>query len=458
MGKSASKLVETERTGLGVGLATGALLWALSSYALSKPSIDERQSDQLKVEAQSIPDNGPLLEYSVVYTDRALNLMSDPFKKIMREISSTLREVYNCGNEESGCAIIPGSGTYAMEAVARQFGSGKKCLILRNGYFSYRWSHIFEVTKILQQEGQEGQEIVMMAQEENKEKEAKAPAFHPAPIEDVEAKIKSERPSVVFAPHVETATGMILPDEYLKRVAKAVHEVGGIFVLDCIASGTIWVDMEVTGIDVIISAPQKGWSGPACCGIVLLSKLAMEKMEEKMEESKDPKNNTIGESFACNLYQWTDVMKKYENGGFRYYTTLPTDALRQFHSSMMETKNVGWKESKEQLQSLGDQIRNVLTTRGFLSVAAKDFQAPGVVVMYANADPNKSMVSLFKENSLQIAGGVPFKLARQPDTSTFRLGLFGLDKIADIPKCVSTFSDALDNILKDNPSIVKIED
>lgn len=233
-----------------------------------------------------------------------------------------------------------------------------------------------------------------------------------------------------------------MPDDYLKRVSKAVHDVGGLFVLDCIASGTIWVDMESCGIDVLISAPQKGWSGPACAGIVLLSKRAMQKMEEEC---------TSGRSFACNLRQWVGVMKKYENNGFKYYTTLPTDALRQFHCAMMETKNLGWDNSKEKLLSLGKQIRSVLTTKGFVSVAAEGFQAPGVVVSYANS---KNMCASFREVGLQIAGGVPFKLGYQPPTPTFRLGLFGVDKIADIPKCVSSFSNALDDIIKVNPSII----
>jgi len=436
MGKSLTKLVDTEQNSFGTGFVVGGIVCLAAAYAVN--STQKQSANKIKPTNSMVGAavNGGLLEYSVVYTDRALNLMSDPFKKIMREISATLRDVYSLDNDGTGCAIIPGSGTYAMEAVARQFATQQKVLVIRNGYFSYRWSDIFNVTKIIEQ----NEEIVMMATPESKE--SATPAYQPPTIEEVEAKINKEKPAVVFAAHVETATGIMLPNDYLVRVATAVHDNGGLFVLDCIASGTIWVDMKMTGVDVLISAPQKGWSGPACAGFVLLSKLAMSKMDKPI---------STGQSFACNLKQWVTVMEKYENQGFKYYTTLPTDALRQFHSAMMETKNFGWKDSQQQLFSLGKKIRNVLVTKGFVSVAAEGFQSPGVVVSYANSE---EMVQLFKDSGLQIASGVPFKLNYQPDTSTFRLGLFGLDKISDISKCVSSFSDALDKICQKNPEIV----
>ena len=180
----------------------------------------------------------------------------------MREISATLKKVYN----SSAVVIIPGGGTYAMEAVSRQFATGKKCFVIRNGWFSYRWSQIFEVGNI------PSEEVVFKAQLIEKGNQA---AFAPAPIDEVVSKIKSEKCDIVFAPHVETSSGIILPDDYMKKIAEAVHSVGGLFVLDCIASGAIWVDMEAIGVDVLISAPQKGWSASPCSGFVTLSPLAL---------------------------------------------------------------------------------------------------------------------------------------------------------------------------------------
>lgn len=364
---------------------------------------------------------GGLKEYSVVYTDRAVNLMSQPFQQVMRDISSILKTVYNA----DGCALIPGSGTYGMEAVARQFGQGEKCLVLRNGYFSFRWTDIFERCKI------PSEEIVLMARPIDK---SEKPAFAPCPVEEVVAAILKERPAVVFAPHVETSTGIILPDDYIRAVADAVHEVGGLFVLDCIASGTIWVDMKATDVDVVISAPQKGWTGPACVGIVMVSERAKKRIAE-----------TEAQSFVVNLRKWLDVMEAYEKGGFMYYTTLPTDALSAFCTVMKETQAYGFDKAAADLWNLGRKVRDVMSSHGFPSVAAKGFEAPGVVVSYAN-DNNK--VGEFKQQGIQIAGGVPFKIGEPEGLKTFRLGLFGLDKIANIFKTVAVLEEAIDNIVQ----------
>ena len=172
-------------------------------------------------------DPDGLLEFSVVYTDRALNHMSKRFQQVMQDISVTLKEVYHA----KSAVVVPGSGTFGMEAVARQFATGRKALVIRNGWFSYRWTQIFEMGSI------PSESTVLKARRSGPGKQE---PFAPAPIAEVVAAIRAQRPDVVFAPHVETSAGMILPDAYLRAVADAVHEVGGLFVLDCIASGTIW--------------------------------------------------------------------------------------------------------------------------------------------------------------------------------------------------------------------------
>jgi len=354
-----------------------------------------------------------LQEFSVVYTDRALNMMSDEFVKVMQDINGTLKHVYNAQHT----AIIPGAGSYAMEAAARQFGRNKKVMVIRNGYFSYRWSDIFKRCNIAQ-----GKEIVLKAQPVD---EKEQPMYTPMDIEKVLKEIESERPDAVFAPHVETAVGMILPDEYIKRVTEAVHKYGGIFVLDCIASGTIWVDMAELGVDVLISAPQKGWSGPCCVGIVALSELAYQRMQE-----------TESDTLVTNLRMWCNVMTEYSEGRFKYYTTLPTDALRTFRDVMLETKAYGFAKVKEEQWRLGRVVREELLNLGFRGVPATGYQAPGVIVVYIPKEmAGRNFFKEFKAEGVQIAGGVPWKLD-EPDgrgpKETFRIGLFGLDKIMNV--------------------------
>ncbi|MBK8504140.1 MAG: alanine--glyoxylate aminotransferase family protein [Saprospiraceae bacterium] len=362
-----------------------------------------------------------LLEYSVVYTDRALNHMSQSFQEVMREISSTLKQVY----QADAVVIVPGSGTFGMEAVARQFARGKKCLVVRNGWFSYRWTEILDMGNI------PSESIVMKAQRIDTTDQ---PAFAPAPIETVISTIKSQKPSLVFAPHVETSAGMILPFDYLKAIGEAVHSVGGLFVLDCIASGTIWVDMKKAGVDVLISAPQKGWSGPPCCGLLMMSEKAIEAME-----------STSSDSFACDLKKWSQIMQAYLNGGHAYHATMPTDALHRFCEVMKETVDSGLLKVRDQQQELGDKVRALLETKGFKSVASEGFQAPGVVVCYTD-DPDIKSGRKFKEAGLQIAAGVPLKCDEPTDFQTFRLGLFGLDKLQNIDRTVEKLRVVLEKI------------
>ena len=370
-----------------------------------------------------LPDVDPegLLEYSVVYTDRAVNHMSAAFQTVMRDLSSTLGRVYNA----EAVAIVPGSGTFGMEAVARQFATGRHALVVRNGFFSYRWTQIFEMGSI------PSSHTVLAAGPVG---DGPSAPYAPPPIDEVTATIAAEKPAVVCAPHVETSAGMILPDDYVRALADATHAVGGLFVLDCIASGTIWVDMQATGVDVLCSAPQKGWSGPPCAGLVMLSPAAIERLQE-----------TTSTSFACDLRKWRDIMAAYEAGGHAYHATMPTDSLRDFRDVMRETEAFGFSESKAALAELGSRARAVLVERGFPSVAAEGYQAPGVVVSYTD-DPDVKSGRRFAELGLQVAGGVPLMVGEPDDFSTFRIGLFGLDKIADIDRTVDTLRLAIDNL------------
>ncbi|WP_339461363.1 aminotransferase class V-fold PLP-dependent enzyme [Pseudomonas sp. EA_105y_Pfl2_R69] len=369
----------------------------------------------------SIDPDG-LIEYSVVYTDRSLNHMSQSFQGVMKDISSTLKQVYNA----HAVAIVPGSGTYGMEAVARQLATGQKCLVIRNGWFSYRWTQIFEMGQI------PSESIVLKARPIAEGSQA---AFAPPPLAEVLATIAAEQPQVVFAPHVETSSGMILPDGYLRAVADAVHAVGGLFVLDCIASGTLWVDMQACGIDVLISAPQKGWSASPCCALVMLSKAAQARVEA-----------TQSTSFACDLKKWLQIMQAYEQGGHAYHATMPSDALARFRDAMFEAETIGFAAVRNQQQELGDRVRALLASKGFNSVAAEGFEAPGVVVCYTTDGQIKNG-SKFAAQGLQIAAGVPLQCDEPADFQTFRLGLFGLDKLGNIERTVATLEQALDKVL-----------
>jgi aspartate aminotransferase-like enzyme len=370
------------------------------------------------------PDIDPdgLLEYSVVFTDRSLNHMSQAFQQIMREIHATLCEVYGAHR----AVVVPGGGTYAMESVARQFATGKKALVIRNGFFSFRWTQIFEAGAI------PAEEIVMKAQRQGDGSHA---PFAPPPIEMVVAAIHADRPDVVLAPHVETASGIILPDDYVRAVADAAHEVGALFVLDCIASGAVWVDMRETGVDVLISAPQKGWSAPPSAGLVMLT-------EEALERCKAAQST----SFAMDLNKWNAIMEAYLGGGHAYHATMPTDALRAFHKSMMETKAIGFDRLKAAQWEQGNAVRGMLAQRGVKSVAADGFAAPGVVVSYTD-DPEIQNGRKFAAQGLQIAAGVPLQCDEGPDYKSFRLGLFGLDKLRDVPASLGRLAEAFDAVL-----------
>jgi aspartate aminotransferase-like enzyme len=366
-------------------------------------------------------DPDGLLEYSVVYTDRSLNHMSAKFQQVMRDLSAMLKQAYSA----QAAVIVPGSGTFAMEAVARQFVQGAQVLILRNGWFSYRWSQIIET-------GHLSDKVTVL--KARRLADASESPFAPAPIAEVIATIARDKPAVVFAPHVETSAGMMLPDDYLRAVADAVHAVGGLFVLDCIASGAMWVDMQATGVDVLISAPQKGWSGPPCCGFALLGERALARLEP-----------TQSDSFACDLKKWHQIMQAYEKGTHAYHATMPTDALVQVRDQMREAFDYGLPALKAAQMELGKSVRAALARRGVKSVAAPGFQAPGVVVSYTR-DPEIQSGRKFSAQGMQVAAGVPLACDEPADYMSFRLGLFGLDKWKDVAAATQRFERTLDAV------------
>ena len=366
-------------------------------------------------------DPDGLLEFSVVYTDRALNHMSQRFQGVMKDISRILKEVYHAHS----VVLVPGSGSFGMEAVARQFAGNKKALVIRNGWFSYRWTQILDMGQIA------SESTVLKARRENNESQS---PWAPCPVDEVVASIRNKQPDVVFAPHVETSSGMMLPDDYLRTVADAVHEVGGLFVLDCIASGAMWVNMEATGVDVLISAPQKGWSSSPCCAMVMLS-----------ERARTAIDATTSSSFACDLKKWLQIMEAYEAGGHAYHATLPTDALTRLRDVMQETQAYGFEKVRAEQMELGRKVRALFERRHIRSVAAKGFQAPGVVVSYttdAGIQSSKKFLAL----GLQTAAGVPLQCDEPADFMTFRVGLFGLEKLHTVDSSVAQLEAALDQL------------
>jgi aspartate aminotransferase-like enzyme len=366
-------------------------------------------------------DPDGLLEFSVVYTDRALNHMSRAFQGVMTDISAILKEVYNARS----VVLVPGSGTFGMEAVARQFAGGKDVLVLRNGWFSFRWTQIHEMGKI------PASETVLKARRVG---DGPTAPWIPAPVEEVAATIRAKKPAVVFAPHVETASGMILPDDDLRAVGAAAREVGALFVLDCIASGAMWVDMQACNVDVLISAPQKGWSSSPCCAMVMLG-----------ERARQAIDGTTSSSFAADLKKWLQVMETYEGGAHMYHATMPTDALTRLRDTMKETQALGFGRTKAAQEELGRKVRQLLESRGFPSVAAEGFKAPGVVVSYTT-DPDIQSAKKFIGQGLQTAAGVPLQCDEGSDFKTFRIGLFGLEKWQNVDRSVGHLAAALDRL------------
>ncbi len=373
------------------------------------------------IDPVSAVDPDGLLEYSVVFTDRSLNHMSNRFQHVMRDIHAVLKDVYNA----DGAVVVPGGGTVGMEAVARQFATDKNVMIVRNGWFSYRWSQIIETGNIAKTTH------VMKAARIGTHHQA---PFAPPAIEDVVAEISNRKPDIVFAPHVETSSGIMLPDDYIEAIAEAVHAGGGLFVLDCIASGAMWVDMGARGVDVLISAPQKGWSSSPSSGLIMLSEAAIGRLAE-----------TTSTSFAIDLAKWHQIMQAYLKGGHAYHSTMPTDSLTAFRDTLLETRDYGFEKLRSAQEALGRRVREVLAQKGYASVAARGFEAPGVVVSYTD-DPSIQNGSAFAAHGMQVAAGVPLQCDEPEDYSTFRLGLFGLDKLQDVNRAVERLVNVLDAI------------
>lgn len=365
-----------------------------------------------------------LREFSVVFTDRSLNSMSSSFQEVMCGLHEGLTDVYGA----KSCVIIPGGGSYAMEAVARQFARNEKVLVIRNGWFSFRWTQIFDqgVTPTHAE--------IVKAQPDT---DLADQQFSPAPIEDIVAMIKSTKPRLVVSPHVETSAGLLMPDDYLTQIAEAAHEVGAIFVLDCVASGALWVDMAKIGVDVLITAPQKGWTSTPCAGVVMLSEAAVARLDE-----------TQSDSFVLDLKKWHQIMTAYLNGGHAYHATMPTDGLSQFYDTLCEVKSFGYDRAKQSQIELGSRLRLLMEQRGYKSLAADGFKSPSVIVSHTERDDMKNGAA-FAANGVQIAAGVPLECGESADFKTFRVGLFGLDKLADIDGTISDFMQALDTVSDD---------
>lgn len=377
------------------------------------------------VEQSKIDENGGLMEYSVVYTDRALNHMSEPFQNVMTDLHASLTNAYNADH----AVMLPGSGTYAMEAAARAFGTGD-VVVVRNGYFSYRWTQLFECM------GKRDDEVtVLKAAPKDGWSATENRGVLPHPIEDVVATIRAKKPSMVCAPHVETSAGIVLPKAYMKAIGDACAEVGAVFCLDGVASGTAWIDMKELGVGAYITAPQKGWTGPACVGVCMLSDHAAQVAAAAPVSS-----------FTVDLHKWKTVMGAYLDGGHMYHATMPTDAIREFRDVVKETENFGLQNCEDMAWKLGFGIRDVLKSKGFESVAAEGVEAPGVAVVYAMNDP--SYAGKFKNVSLQIAAGVPLVLGEPDGYNSFRIGLFGLDKLMNVDRTISNFEVAMDAVLQ----------
>ena len=285
-----------------------------------------------------------LKEFSVVFTDRSLNSMSGGFQDVMRGLHQGLCEVY----QASSCALIPGGGSFAMEAVARQFARHEKVLVVRNGWFSYRWTQIFD------QGVTPSHAEIVKAQPDSA---AADQQFSPAPLDDILDRIRSERPRLVVSPHVETSAGLVMPDEFLKAIADAAHEVGALFVLDCVASGALWVDMKALGVDILITAPQKGWTSTPCAGVVMLSDAALARLDE-----------TEADSFVLDLKKWHQIMQAYLSGGHAYHATMPTDGLAQFYDTLLEIRDFGFDKAKDAQTELGMSLRGIMAQRGYKSL------------------------------------------------------------------------------------------
>ena len=366
-------------------------------------------------------DPDGLLEYSVVFTDRSMNHMSQAFQKVMCDLHAGLISVYKA----QSCVLVPGGGSFAMESVARQFARDQKVLVARNGWFSYRWTQIFD-------QGVTPAHVEVA--KARPDTDARDQQFSPVPVDEVCAQIRSEKPNLVVAPHVETSAGILLSDSYIQALTDAAHEVGALFVLDCVAAGALWADMDALGVDVLITAPQKGWTSTPCAGVIMLSNRALERLK-----------TTTSDSFVLDLKKWQGIMDAYLSGGHAYHATVPTDGLANFLETYNEMAVIGFDALKTRQIELGRQVRELMESYGFKSLAAEGFKAPTVVVSHTDRETFKNG-SAFAAVGLQIAAGVPLECGESADFQTFRIGLFGMDKLMNIDRTISLLDDALGKI------------
>jgi aspartate aminotransferase-like enzyme len=196
----------------------------------------------------------------------------------------------------------------------------------------------------------------------------------------------------------------------------------------------MWVNMEATGVDVLISAPQKGWSSSPCCAMVMLSERARKSIDQ-----------TQSSSFACDLKKWLQIMEGYENGTHSYHTTMPTDALTRLRDVMQETQAYGFDKVRQEQIDLGLRVRDLLESRGIVSVAADGFKSPSVVVSYTD-DKDIQNSKKFLALGLQTAAGVPLQCDERSDFMSFRIGLFGLEKLHNIDRSVAHLETALSKL------------
>ena len=264
-----------------------------------------------------------LQEFSVVFTDRSLNHMSAQFQTVMNGIHQGICRAYNAED----CVLMPGGRSFAMEAVARQFGKNQQNAILRNVWFSYRWTQTFDAIS------PEKTPTVLKARRETNQQ---GQPFSPFAVECALSYVQHERPDCLFAAHVETAAGLMLPNDYIRKLGKTVRGNGGLLVLDCVASGAIWVDMQDMNVDILITVPQKGWSSTPSCGVVMLGERALERLQ----------NPSPNGSFALDLSKWHEIVKAYQHGGHAYHATMPTDGLWNFHQNLQETIDFGLDAAK----------------------------------------------------------------------------------------------------------------
>ena len=165
------------------------------------------------------------------------------------------------------------------------------------------------------------------------------------------------------------------------------------------------------------------------------------------DRAREKIESTQSSSFSMDLKKWLQIVETYEKGAHVYHTTMPTDALKILRNVMKETQDLGFDLLKAKQLELGTKVRALMESKGYPSVAAKGFQAPGVVVSYTK-DPEIQSGKKFIALGLQTAAGVPLQCDERPDFRTFRIGLFGLEKLEHVDRTVQHLEKALEKIVE----------